>query len=158
MCEVGSSVLDLLGLLTGVRDWVAAAPVRRGKPDRLAVWRDVLGDRSADAFPRQLAVRLRAAKAQVSPIREVLWASRLGGLYPAEAATVAAATATEYVLVVAAGVLDRLADGLPRAPTRDWMADDEVADLGRQVEPLLTGLPTDLAAQVEVELAAVGRG
>ena len=158
MSELRSSVLSLLGLLTGVRDRLAAAPVRRGKPDRLAVWRDVLGDRSADAFPRQLAVRLRAARAQVSPVRDALRAARAGGLYPAEAAPVAAATATEYVLVVAAGVLDRLADGLPRSPTRTWLADDEVADLGGQVEPLLTGLPTDLAARIEAELAAVGRG
>jgi hypothetical protein len=158
MCEVGSSVLDLLGLLTGVRDRVAAAPVRRGKPDRLAVWREVLGNQSADAFARQLAVRLRAAKAQVSPVREALRAARAGGLYPAEAAPVAAATATEYVLVVAAEALNRLGEGLPRSPTRTWLADDEVADLGRQLEPLLTGLPTDLGEQVARELGAVRDG
>jgi hypothetical protein len=40
------------------------------------------------------------------------------------------------------------------APT--WLADDEVADLARQLEPLLAALPADLARQVETEFAAVG--
>jgi hypothetical protein len=60
------------------------------------------------------------------------------------------------VLVVAAEVLDRLDEGLPRSPNRAWLADDEVADLGRQFEPLLAALPADLADQVAAEFAAVG--
>jgi len=34
---------------------------------------------------------------------------------------------------VAAEVLGRLDEGLPRAPTRSWIADDEVAELARTV-------------------------
>jgi hypothetical protein len=149
-----AAVLDLLSLLTGVRDRLDRAPVRRGKPARLVVWREVLGDRSADAFPRQLAHRLRAAKAQFAPVLDTLRAARTDGPYPAGDAPVQAATAAGYVLVVAAGVLDRLDEGLPRAPARSWVADDEVAELARQLEPLLAALPADLPAQVEAEFGA----
>jgi hypothetical protein len=145
-------VLDL----PGVRDQLGQAPVRRGKPARPEVWRDILADRSADAFPRQLAHRLRAAREQVPPVRDALRATRGGALYPSADAGPAAATAAEYVLLVAAEVLGRLDEGLPRAPTRTWLADDEVAGLARQLEPLLAALPADLAAQVEAEFAAVG--
>ena len=155
MSEPRAAVLDLLGLLTGVRDRLAAAPVRRGRPARPEVWRAVLGDRSADAFSNQLAVRLRAAKARASPIRDALRAARVGGLYPFEAAPVAAATVAEYVPVVAAEVLARLADGLARAPTRNWLADDEVADLGGRLKPLLAGRPAGPADQASRELGAV---
>jgi hypothetical protein len=150
-----AAVLDLLGLLAGVRDRLAHAPVRRGKPDRLAVWRAVVADRSAAAFPRQLAHQLRAARERVAPVRDALRAAGTGGLYPSEAAPLQAATATEYVLAVAAEVLARLDEGLPRAPTRAWVADDEIAELGRQLEPLLAALPADLADQVAAEFAAV---
>jgi hypothetical protein len=60
------------------------------------------------------------------------------------------------VLLVAAEVLDRLDEGLPRAPARSWIADDEVAELAGQLEPLLAALPADLAGQVGAEFAAVG--
>jgi hypothetical protein len=150
-----AAVLDLLGLLTGVRGRLDAAPVRRVKPDRLAVWREVLGDRSADAFPRQLAHRLRAAREHLAPARDALRALRPGALYPSADAGLGAATAAEYVMVVAAEVLARLDEGLPRAPTRTWLADDEVADLAGQLEPLLWALPADLVAQVGAEFAAI---
>jgi hypothetical protein len=151
-----AAVVDLLGLLVGVRDRLDRAPVRRGKPARPEVWRDILGDRSADSFPRQLAHRLRAAREHLAPVRDALRATRGGALYPAAEAGLVAATAAEYVLSVAAEVLDRLDEGLPRAPTRTWLADDEVADLARQLEPLLSALPADLGAHVEAEFAAVG--
>jgi hypothetical protein len=150
-----AAVLDLLGLLTGVRDRLGRAPVRRGRPARLAVWRDILADRSADNFPRQLAHRVRAAREQLAPVRDALRAIRPGALYPSADAGLAAGTATEYVLLVAAEVLDRLDKGLPRAPTRTWLADDEVADLAGQLEPLLWALPADLVAQVGAEFAAI---
>jgi hypothetical protein len=69
-----------------------------------------------------------------------------------------AATATEYVPLVAAEALDRLDEGLPRSPTRSWIAGDEVADLGRQLDSLLAAVPADLAARVEAEFAAVEVG
>ena len=97
---------------------------------------------------------MRAAKALVAPVVDALRAARCGGLYPAESASISAATATEVVLVVAAEVLDRLDEGLPRSPTRSWLADDEVADLGRQLGQVLTAMPNDLAGQVERELVA----
>ena len=128
-----AAALDLLGLLTGVRDRLDRAPVRRGKPARAEVWRDILGDRSADNFPRQLAHRLRAAREKLAPVRDALQATRGGALYPSADAGLAAATATEFVLAVAAEVLGRLDEGLPRAPTRSWIADDEVAELARKV-------------------------
>jgi hypothetical protein len=152
-----AAVLDLLGLLTGVRDRLDRAPVRRGKPARPEVWRDILGDRSADNFPRQLAHKLRAAREQLAPDRDALGATRAGALYPAADAGPAAATATEFVLLIAADVLGRLDEGLPRAPTRSWIADDEIAELARQLEPLLSALPADLVAQVEAEFWAVGQ-
>ena len=65
-------------------------------------------------------------------------------------------TAAEYVLTLAAEILDRLDDGLRSAPSRSWLADDEVADLARQLEPLLAALPADLAAHVETEFGAAG--
>src|SRR3954447_20954235 len=102
----GAAVPDLLGLLTGVRARSARAPVRRGKPARPEVWRDILADRSADAFPRQLAHRLRAAREHLAPVRDALRATRGGALYPSADAGLAAATAAEYVLLVAAEVLD----------------------------------------------------
>ena len=61
------------------------------------------------------------------------------------------------MLAVAAEVLGPLNQGLPRSPARSWLADDEVADLGGQLEPLLAALPADLAAQVGAEFAAVGQ-
>ena len=134
MIAARTAVLDLLGLLTGVRDRLDRAPVRRGKPARPEVWRDILGDRSADNFPRQLAHKLRAAREQLAPVRDALRATRAGALYPSADAGLAAATAAEYVLLVAAEVLGRLDEGLPRAPTRTWLADDEVADLVRSQE------------------------
>jgi hypothetical protein len=67
---------------------------------------------------------------------------------------VSAATATEYVLVVAAEVLDRLDEGLPRSPTRSWLADDEVIDMGGQLERLLAAMSADLGEQAEGELPA----
>ena len=151
-----AAVLDLLGLLTGVRGRLEHAPVRRGKPATLQVWRDILTDKSTAAFPRQLAHQLRAAKERVAPVRDALRAARAGGPYPSDAASLQAATATEYMLAVAAEVLDRLDDGLPRAPTRSWLADDEVADLGGQLEPLLAALAADLADHVAAEFVAVG--
>ena len=150
-----AAVLDLLGLLTGVRDRSGRAPVRRGKPVRLEVWRDILGDRSADNFPRQLAHRLRAAREKLAPVRDALQATRGGALYPSADAGLAAATAAEYVLLVAAEVNGRLDEGLPRAPTRSWIADDEIADLARQLDPLLAALPADVAAQVGAEFGAL---
>jgi hypothetical protein len=93
----------------------------------------------------------------VAPVRDTLPAARKGGLYPSEAAPVQATTATEYVLSVTAEVLARLDDGLPRPPTRTGLADDEVADLGRQLEPLLAALPPELADQVGAEFAAVSK-
>jgi hypothetical protein len=152
-----AAVLDLLGLLAGVRDRLDQAPVRRGKPARPEVWRAVLGDKSADAFPRRLAHGLRAARERVAPVRDDLRATRTGGPYPSAAAAVQAATATEYVLAVGAEVLDRLDEGLPRAPTRAWLADDEVADLGKQLDPLLAALPADVSDRVEAEFAAVDK-
>jgi hypothetical protein len=149
-----AAVLDLLGLLAGVRDQLDLAPVRRGRPDRLGVWRAVLGDRSADAFPRRLAYALRAVKERVASVRDALRATCAGGPYPSADAPVQAATTTEYVLAVAAEVRDRLDEGLPRAPTRNWLADDEVADLGKQLDPLLAALPADLADRLEAEFAA----
>jgi hypothetical protein len=151
-----AAVLDLLGLLAAVRDRLDRAPVRRGRPDRLGVWRAVLGDRSADAFARRLAYALRAAKERVAPFRDALGAVHTGGPYPSDAATVQAATATEYALAVAAEVLARLDEGLPRAPTRSWLADDEVADLARQLDALLAALPADLADRVGAEFGAIG--
>jgi hypothetical protein len=151
-----TAVLDLLGLLTGVRERLDRAPVRRGKPARPEVWRDILGDRSADNFPRQLAHRLRAVRQQIAPVRDALRATRAGALYPADDAGLAAATAAEFVLLVAAEVLGRLDEGLPRAPTRTWIADDEVAELARQLEPLLAAPPTDLGDRIEAEFAALG--
>ena len=151
-----AAVLDLLGLLAGVRDRLDRAPVRRGRPATLAVWRDILTDKSAAAFPRQVAHQLRAAKGQVAPLRDALRAARPGGPYPSDAIPLQAATATEYVLLVAAEVLDRLGEGLPRSPARTWLADDEVADLGRQLDPLLAALPADLADHVAAEFAVVG--
>jgi hypothetical protein len=112
-----AAVLDLLSLLTGVQGRLAAAPVRRGMPDRLAGWRAVLTDKSADAFPRQLAHKLRAARAAVAPVRDALRAARGGGLYPAESAPIAAAIATEYVMLIAAEVLNRM-DG--KCPVDRW--------------------------------------
>jgi hypothetical protein len=150
-----AAVLDVLGLFVGVRDRLDRAPVRRGKPARLAVWRDVLTDRSAAAFPRQLAYKLRAARAHVAPVRESLRAARTGGPHPSATAPVQAAAA-EFVLLVAAEVLDRLDEGLSRSPTRSWVADDEIADLAGQLEPLLVGLPADVAVQVEGEFATAG--
>jgi hypothetical protein len=47
------------------------------------------------------------------------------------------------------------AQGLPRAPARTWLPDDEVADLARQLDPLLAALPADLAAQVGAEFAVL---
>ena len=139
-----TAVRDLLGLLAGVRDRLAHAPVRRGKADRVGVWRAVLSDRSAAAFPRQLAHRLRATRERVAPVLDALRAVRVGGPYPSDAARLQAGTATEYVPLVAAEVLDRLAD-------------DEVADLGRQLDLLLAALPADLADHVTAEFAAVGK-
>ena len=118
------------------------------------MWRDILGDRSADNFPRQLAHRLRAAREHVAPVRDALRATRGGALYPSADAGMAAATATEYVLLVAAEVLGRLDEGLPRSPLRSWLADDEIADVARQLDPLLAALPADVADQVEAEFAA----
>ena len=152
-----AAVLDLLGLLTGVRDRLGRAPARRGKPATLAIWRGILTDKSATAFPRQVAHQLRAAKERVAPVRDALGAARAGGPYPSDTAPVQAATATEYVLAVAAEVLARLDEGLPRSPSRSWLADDEVADLDRQLDPLLATLPADLADHVEAEFAAVGQ-
>jgi hypothetical protein len=150
-----AAVLDLLGLLTGVRDRLDRAPVRRGKPARPEVWRDILADKSATNFPRQLAHQLRAAREHLAPVRDFLRALRAGALYPSAEAGLAAATAAEYVLQVAAEVLDRLDEGLPRAPIRSWIADDEVAELARQLDPLLAALPADLAAQVGAEFGAL---
>ena len=150
-----SAALDLLGLLAGVRDRLDRAPVRRGKPARLEVWRDILTDKSADAFPRQLAHRLRAAREHLAPVRDALRGGRTDGPYPSPTAPIQAPTAAEYVLTLVAEILDRLDDGLRSAPSRSWLADDEVADLARQLEPLLAALPADLAAQVEGEFAAV---
>jgi hypothetical protein len=150
------AVLDLLSLIVAVRDRLDRAPVRRGKPARLAVWREILTDRSAAAFPRQLAHKLRAAREQVAPVRDALGAARTAGPYPSADAPVQAATAAEYVLAVAAGVLDRLDEGLPRGPTRSWVADDEIKDVAGQLEPLLAALLADVAAQVEGEFAAPG--
>jgi hypothetical protein len=56
---------------------------------------------------------------------------------------------------VAAEALDRLDEGLPRSPARSWLADDEIADLARQLDPLLAALPADVAAQVEAEFGAL---
>jgi hypothetical protein len=151
------AVLALLGLLASVRDRLHRAPVRRGKPARREAWRAVLADKSADAFPRQLAHKLRAVREHVAPERDALRAARPEGPYPTAAAPVQAVTAAEYVLAVAAEVLDRLDEGLPRGATRSWVADDEIADLAGQLEPLLAGLPADVAAQVEGEFAAAGR-
>ena len=75
-----AAVLDLLGLLAGVRDRLDRAPVRRGRPATLEVWRDIPTDKSADAFPRQLAHRLRATRQLVAPARDALRAVRPGGL------------------------------------------------------------------------------
>ena len=152
-----AAVLGLLGLLAGVRDRVGRAPVRRGRPVTLAVWRGILTDKSADALPRQVAHLLRATKEAVAPVRDALRAARAGGPYPSDTVPLQAATATEYVLVVAAEVLDRLDEGLPRSPTRAWLADDEVADLGRRLEPFLVALPPDLPDQVGAESAAVSK-
>jgi hypothetical protein len=152
-----TAVLDLLGLLAGVRDRLAHAPVRRGKSDRPAVWRAVLTDKTAAAFPRQVAHLLRATKEAVAPVRDALRAARAGGPYPSGAAPLQAATAIEYVLAVAAEALARLDEGLPRSPTRAWLADDEVTDLAKQLDPLLAALPADLADYVEAEFALVGR-
>jgi hypothetical protein len=149
-----AAVLDLFGLLVTVRDRLDRAPVRRGKPARLAVWREILTDRSAAAFPRQLAHKLRATREQIAPVRDALRAARPDGPYPSATAPVQAATAAEYVLAVAAEVLDRLDEGLPRGPTRSWVADDEIRDLAGQLEPLLAAVPADLAAQVTGEFEA----
>jgi len=146
----------VLGLLTDVRDRLDRAPVRRGKPARLAVWREILTDRSAAAFPRQLARQLRAAREQVAPVRDALRAARPDGPCLSADAPVQAATASEYVLVLAAEVLDRLNEGLRRGPTRSWLADDEIKDVAGQLEPLLAAVPADLAAEVEGEFAAAG--
>jgi hypothetical protein len=140
-----------------VRDRLDRAPVRRGKPARLAVRRDILADRSADNFPRQLAHRLRAAREKLAPVRDALQATRGGALYPSADAGRAAATAAEYVLLVAAEALARLDEGLPRAPTRTCLIDDEVAELARQLEPLLAALPADLGDKVRAEFRAVGQ-
>jgi hypothetical protein len=152
-----AAVLGLLSLIVAVRDRLDRAPVRRGKPVRLEVWRDILTDKSAAAFPRQLAHKLRAAREQVALFRDALRAARPDGPYPSPTAPVQAATAAEYVLAVAAEVLDRLDEGLPRSATRSWVADDEIADLARQLEPLLAPLPADVAAQVEGEFVSAGR-
>jgi hypothetical protein len=151
-----TAVLDLLGLLVAVRDRLDRAPVRRGKPARLAVWREILTDRSAGAFPRQLAYNLRTAGEQVAPVRDALRAARPEGPYPSPTGPVQAATAAEYVLAVAAEVLDRLDEGLHGGPMRSWVADDEIKDLAGQLEPLLAALPADLAAQVIGEFATAG--
>jgi hypothetical protein len=155
MIAARTAVLDLLGLLTGVRDRLDRAPVRRGKPARLEVWRGILGDRSADNFPRQVAHKLRAARAELAPVRDGLRATRAGALYPSADAGLAAATVTEFVLLVAAEVLGRLDEGLPRPPTRSWIADDEIAESARQLEPLLGALPADLGDRIEAEFAAL---
>jgi hypothetical protein len=149
-----SAVLDLFGLLVTVRDRLDRAPVRRGKPARLAVWREILTDRSAAAFPRQLAYKERAAREQIALVRDALRAARIDGPYPSADAPVPAATVAEYVLAVSTEVLDRLDEGLPRSALRSWVADDEIKDLAAQLEPLLAALPADLAAQVEGEFEA----
>jgi hypothetical protein len=152
-----ASVLGLLALIVAVRDRLDRAPVRRGKPARLEVWRDILTDKSAAAFPRQLAHKLRATKEQVAPVRDALRTAQPDGPYPSPTAQVQAATASEYVLAVAAEVLDRLNEGLPRLATRSWVADDEIADVAGQLEPLLAAMPADVAVQVEGEFAAAYR-
>jgi hypothetical protein len=77
-------------------------------------------------------------------------------LYPSADAGLAAATGAEFVLLAAAEALARLDEGLPQSPTRMWLADDEVADLARQLKPLPATLPADVAAQVGGEFAAAG--
>ena len=121
------------------------------------LWRDILADPSADAFPRQLAHRLRAAREHLAPARDALRASRGESLYPSADAVLAVATAAEYVLRVAAAVLGRLDEGLPRAPARSWPADDEVDDLARQLEPLLAAPPADLGDIVQAEFRGLGQ-
>jgi hypothetical protein len=87
-----------------------------GHPDR----------QSAAALPRQLAYKLRAAREQVAPVRDALRAARPIGPYPSAAAPVQAATAADYVLAVAAEVVNRLDEGLPCGATRSRVADDEM--------------------------------
>ena len=157
MTAARAAVLDLLGLLVAVRDRLDRAPVRRGQPARPEVWRDVLTDRSATAFTRRLAHWLRAAREHVAPVRDELRAARPDDPYPSAAAPVQAATAAEFVLLVAAEVLDRLGEGLPRSPSRSRVADDEITDLARRLEPLLVAMPADLADQVTAEFAAAER-
>jgi len=98
---------------------------------------------------------MRAGKALVAPVVDAVRSARSSGLYPLESASISAATATEFVLVVAAEALDRLDEGLPRSPTRSWLADDEVADLGGRLEPLHAAPPAELVTQIEVEFAAI---
>ena len=57
---------------------------------------------------------------------------------------------------MATEVLARLDEGLPRAPTRAWLADDEIADLAKQLDPLLAALLAGLADHVAAEFAAAG--
>ena len=66
-----AAVRDLLALLAGVRDRLDRAPVRRGKLARVVMWREGLSDRTADAFPGQLAHKLRAAWERGAPVRDV---------------------------------------------------------------------------------------
>jgi hypothetical protein len=147
-----AAVLDLLGLLEGVKGRIDRAPIRRGRPASSDAWRSLLADRSADAFPRRLAALLRAAKERVGPLRPALRAARPGGPYPSAAAGIQAPTATEYVLAVAEEVGVRIADGLPPSPVRTWMADDEVADLAGRLGPLLASLTPGLATDIGAEL------
>jgi hypothetical protein len=148
------AVLAVLGLLEGVRDRVDQAPVRRGKPARMEAWRAVLGDRTADAFPRRLAAAVRVAKERVGPVLDILRAARAGRPFSLGGVE-GAPTAAEYVIRQAEEVTARMTDGLPAAPARTWMADDEVTALAARLDPLLAGLPSDLIGQIDAEFAGL---
>jgi hypothetical protein len=152
--EARAAVLAVLGLLEGVRDRVAQAPIRRGKPARLEVWRAVLADRTSNAFPRRLAAAVRGAKERVGPVLDTLRAGRAGRPFSVGGRE-AAPTAAEYVIRQAEEVTARISDGLPAAPTRTWMADDEVTALAARLDPILGGLPSDLTVQIDAEFAGI---
>jgi len=153
-----AAVRDLLGFLRGIGERLDRAPVRRGRPAPTEVWRALLADRSADAFPGHLGTLLRVARERVGPLRPALRGARPAGPYPATAAGIQAHTAAEFVLAVAAEMRDRIADGLPDWTARTWVADDEVADLAGQLGPLLAALTADVAAEVEAEFHSLQTG
>jgi hypothetical protein len=153
-----SAVLDLLGLLREASRRIDQAPVRRGRPATTEVWRALLADRSADAFPRRLGTLLRVARERVGPLRPALRAGRRSSPYPATAAGVQAHTAAEFVLAVAEQMRDRIADGLPDWTTRTWVADDEIRDLAGRLTPLLASLTPDLAADAAAEFDTLRMG